>query len=131
VIFWEKWNAPKIKQSYIQRIKNKIRELLVSPIVKRTDACISVGDKSYANFVTLGATKEKIGFVHDSTAYNYAFYETTIYDKYKIPRDKKIILYLGRIIKRKGADILIKAFNLISEKMRLRAYVWVKHRASI
>ena len=88
MIFWEKWNAPKIKQSYIQIIKIKIRELLVSPIVKRTDACISVGDKSYANFVTLGATKEKIGFVHDSTAYNYAFYETTIYDKYKIPREK-------------------------------------------
>jgi len=36
--------------------------------------------------------------------------------KYKIPNDKKIILYLGRISFEKKLDILLKAFKLIEKK---------------
>jgi glycosyltransferase involved in cell wall biosynthesis len=45
--------------------------------------------------------------------------------KFSIPEDRKIILYLGRIHKIKGIDILIKAYAYMRNKMNLRDIVLV------
>jgi glycosyltransferase involved in cell wall biosynthesis len=45
--------------------------------------------------------------------------------KFNIPEDRKIILYLGRIHKIKGIDILIKAYAYMRNKMNLRDIVLV------
>ena len=40
--------------------------------------------------------------------------------KFNIPEDKKIILYVGRIHRSKGIDLLLKAFAYLSNKMKCK-----------
>jgi glycosyltransferase involved in cell wall biosynthesis len=45
--------------------------------------------------------------------------------KFNIPEDKKIILYLGRIYRIKGIDLLIRAYAYLTKKMRYKDAILV------
>ncbi len=62
--------------------------------------------------------EDKIFVAHDGVNINHKPPEDTVTElrkKLGLPIDKKIITYTGRIIKGKGADVLIKAFAGIKE----------------
>lgn len=113
--FWEKWEAPKAKQPIKRKIKNWILGLAAKMIYDTTDVIFSGGSKSREYFIQHGADERKIVCLPDSCELpNCEFVD--IRKKYEIPLDVKIILYFGRLIKEKGADILIEAFSGFSDR---------------
>lgn len=51
------------------------------------------------------------GVIYNGIDVNLNFKYENIFEKYKIPTNAKIILYAGRILKEKGLDVLVDAFN--------------------
>ena len=112
--FWEKWEAPKAKQTVKRKIKNWILGLAAKMIYDTTDVIFSGGSKSREYFIQHGIDKRKIVYLPDSCEVpDCAFLD--IRKKYEIPRDVKVILYFGRLLEQKGLDILIKAFAGIGD----------------
>lgn len=111
--FWEKWSVPEECMPLKRKIKIKLKDIVVKPFIKCTDLCIAPGKKSYEYFVKCGVSTEKICIAPDASIVNKSIEYENIRLKYKISNDKRIILYYGRIIKRKGLDVLIKAFKKV------------------
>lgn len=81
---------------------------------------LAPGRKTKQYFIKHNVKDKKIFLFHDVSVVE----KCNVYDlrkKYFIDNDKKIFLYYGRIIKRKGLDLLINAVNKssIKEKMHL------------
>lgn len=79
---------------------------LISPIVKLfaifADAILVPGSIHKRHFIEIGANPEKIFIMPNATTLKMG----------ESPKfDKNIVLYVGRLIKRKGVDYLIKAFK--------------------
>jgi len=92
----------------------KLIEPLINLICKNADACVAVGKKSREYFIKKGASKNKI-FIAPDTAQSYK-----IIKKVNNPnlKNKKIILYLSRIVPYKGLDILIKSFANLEKEIK-------------
>lgn len=110
VLFWEKWEAPKNKQPFLKKIKNKIQYLFSKRIINKLDKAIAAGSKSKEYFENFNMDKDKIFVAYDGVNDIKLLSEDYELKKsqYKI-KNKKIILFFGRIIKRKGLEILIDA----------------------
>lgn len=85
-------------------------------IAKHADAIIATGMQSYKSHLNIGVSKEKM-FTYPQCAIDYS--EAPIKDIRKELglEGKKIILYVGRIVRLKGVDYLIKSFSLIEKKI--------------
>ena len=98
--------------SFIGRLLN----LSTIFIAKHADAVIATGTQSYEFHLSIGVSKEKM-FTYPQCAIDY----TGTSDKDTIKEieleNKKIILYLSRVVPYKGLDCLIKAFALLEKKM--------------
>lgn len=109
--------------------KRAPRALLIDPFVKLvckySDACVAVGFKSREYFLKKGAQENKI-FIAPDTALHYEIKKMAIHPELK---NKKIILYIGRIVPYKGLDILIKAFSHL-EKEREDVFLLVGGKGS-
>ncbi len=92
----------------------KLVEPIVKLIVKCSDACVAVGQKSREYFIKKGANPRKI-FIAPDTATTYKVKRTINDPELK---GKKIILYLSRIVPYKGLDILIKAFAKLEKEIK-------------
>lgn len=114
--FGEKWEAPKEKQPLLKKLKNLLQRCAFKLILRRVDMCIASGTKSKEYFEKIGIEQRKISIAMDSSGVNNNVVNCDIRSKYKINKDSKIILYYGRIIERKGLDILIKAYEKIYNK---------------
>ena len=98
-------------------LKRRIINPWVKYLVKRSDAIVTYGTKSEGYSVELGADPNKVFM-----AFNTNIIDTTVTKKevedlknrLKI-ENKKSILYVGRLEKRKNADILIKSFYKLKE----------------
>lgn len=115
-IYWtEKW-VPDIKlQPLKKRIKNVIQGLLIKSVAQGADYCIAAGSKSAEYYDLLGINKDKVRIAYDSSTSPELKEHIDIREKYKIG-EKKIILYFGRIVERKGPDVLIEACKDILKK---------------
>lgn len=93
--------------------KARILEPFVKLVCKHADACVAVGTKSREYFIKKGVSLDKV-FIAPDTAKSY-----TVKKKVNHPelKNKKIILYLSRIVSYKGLDILIKAFAKIEKEI--------------
>ena len=97
---------------------------MVRLIISASDAFVVYGQRAKEYLVELGANKNKI----------FVSYNTTDIDKYEelcrkyltnklmLKKSleltgKRIILYYGQLIERKGADVLIKAFARVKDKI--------------
>ena len=112
-LFWIRWNADKCSVPWKQQFKNMLRNIAVRPIAHGVDSCICAGKKSYENFLKLGVNKDKIHMTHYANDIDVGSEDINVYDEYPVPPNKKYILYIGRIIERKGLLDLIIAFSNI------------------
>ncbi|MFH1836259.1 MAG: glycosyltransferase family 4 protein [Methanobacteriota archaeon] len=105
-ILWnELWDYPPL-------FRFKLIKPLLRFMTRKSDALIAAGSKARDLYLEFGGKPEKI-FISPNCAVDYK--NAKIWDlrsKFKLA-DKKVILYLGRIVQYKGLDVLLKAFSEI------------------
>ncbi len=115
-IYWtEKWEAPLFLQPLIKKIKNHLQAILIGYFAKRTDLCIASGCMSEKYFLSIGVAPSKIKIAFDSSTSPLSNIEEDVRLKYKIPKSGAIVLFLSRVVKRKGCDLLVKAVEQMKD----------------
>lgn len=116
IYFGEKWEAPKEFQPIKKRIKNYIQRSAFKSILRNIDMCIVSGKKSKDYFRSIGVKEKKLYVAIDSSGVDLNISKVNIRKERSISEDAKVILYYGRIIERKGLDILIRSYYKLVEK---------------
>lgn len=110
-VYWtEKWVPSKAQQPFGKLIKNYIQSFMIGFFAKKANHCIAAGSKSAQYLKNIGVRDKKVAIAYDSSTSPVVKEVTDIRKRYGIEPQKKIILYLGRIVERKGCDDLITAF---------------------
>ena len=114
IVFSEIWQLP-------NTFLGKIIYPFIKHIAKRSDACIAAGTKSKEFYLKAGA-KPKNVFIAPNISLDLSLKpisneKLATIKKRVNPENKKIILYLGRILKIKNLDALIKAFSKLENKV--------------
>lgn len=110
-LFWEKWQAPTNRTPFKKRVKNSIQNIGIRPILNGIDVFISSGTKSKEYFLNRKIPEEKIFIALDATTIGESNSKINICNEYGIDKNSKVVLYYGRIIKRKGLGLLIDALK--------------------
>lgn len=122
-VYWtEKWEAERQKQPFGKKVKNFIQAKAISYFAKRCDLCIAAGTKSKQYYLDNKIALDKICIAFDSSTSPAVIAPVKIRENYRISSDGKIILFMGRLIKRKGCEILIDSFKkmvCLNEKLYL------------
>lgn len=112
VVYWsEGWQKDCLP--FFKSCKKYIHRLMKQSIFKYCDFFIASGSKANEYFLHLGIPESKISIAYDSSTSP----KSQIIDLrklYGIPKDSTLILFLGRLVARKGCDLLIDAFNSIA-----------------
>ena len=118
IVLSERWNWKK-EISLVKWFYKKISHLLTRFIACNSSAFFVPGIKHKEYPVSLGVSLEKIFILpyNSDLTYDDKDYEKaeSLKKELKI-RNKKIILYVGRLIRRKGVDYLIRAFARIRKE---------------
>ncbi len=94
--------------------KRKVLNSFTKIIVRNSNAVLAMGTNAYQSCIESGTKEDRI-FMHPQCAMDYS--ELPIFNlktKYKL-EDKKIILFLGRIVKVKGLNYLIESFSMLEK----------------
>lgn len=113
-LFWEKWRADFKNQSIKRRLKETVQALLIKDALKKLDIFWAPGRKTKEYLLNQGISEKKVYSIHDSSVCEDRE-ELNIRETYSIPTNLSIVLYLGRLVEYKGADVLIKAFSQTSQ----------------
>ena len=105
----EKWEAPWDAQPFKKKVKNLIQRQIYRILTKRTDKCIAYGTKSKEYLIQIGVPGKKIGVSHNTTIPPVAAMQFDIREKHSLPKDKKIVFCMARLVERKGLDILLNS----------------------
>lgn len=111
VLWTEKWEPPKNKQPVTLRIKNWIVAKMIYIVGTQADICVVSGTKARDYLNQIGIDGKKIKIVIESSTSESSRVVVDFTEKYGISKEDKVILYLGRIMERKGPHNLIKAFK--------------------
>jgi len=96
--------------SGLRKILNKFTKF----IAKRSDAIFAMGTKAYNSYIEMGVDPNRI-FMYPQCAVDYSGQFTfDVRDNFGL-KDKKIILFLGRLVTTKGVAYLIEAFSLLEK----------------
>ena len=118
-IYWgEKWEAEINKQPLKKRIKNLIHRIIIGSLARNVDTCIASGSKSKEYFIKIGVKSKNIKIAYDSSTSPKVIDKINLRKKYGLSNNANIILYLGRLVKRKGPDLIIQAFNNIMDELK-------------
>lgn len=111
--FWEKWMAPKREQPFLKLVKNDLQKQVSKQILRNVDFFWYPGKCTKSYFLQqLDIRHDKLHKIHDSSVIEKKEIQKSIFDNEQI-KNKIKILYFGRVIKRKGLKILLKAFSEI------------------
>lgn len=111
-------------------MRNSRRKMwLIKKILKNSDAIIANSNYTKSEAVELGAKKEKIIIVYPSPNEfdNFAVEQSALesfLEKYHL-RNRRIILTVGNLVKRKGQDLVIKVLPRLLKKFPKIFYVIV------
>lgn len=122
--FWEKWEAPWEKQPLKRRVKNLILRVIPGLIYKRADVIFSVGRKNREYFISNGVKEKKIVWIPDVSETPDCDY-IDLREKFNIPSECKIIMYLGRLLPQKGVGDLIKAYSRLNSDIKEKCYLLI------
>jgi len=96
-------------------LKTRITNLLNIKLIKNSEKIFAYSTRTERWLLKLGINKKKIIKVYNINPYIYENFNKKIKTIPEL-KNKKIVLYVGRLIKRKGIDYLIKAFKKIQDK---------------
>lgn len=96
-------------------MRDKVANFLSRLIAKNADAVIVTGTKPYESYLRMGVKDEKI-FQCIQCSNDYSREPAKELRNDLGLQDKRIILYLSRIIPRKGLNYLLKAFSIIEKE---------------
>lgn len=108
---WD-WNVKSLKRSLVKAFAGFIG--------RNADAILVPGTKHMEFFTTLGADPEKIFIMPNVSSIEKSAADNENKDKIREElglRDKKVVLYVGRLINLKGVNYLIESFAKLSKKM--------------
>ncbi|MDI3549602.1 MAG: hypothetical protein PWQ15_704 [Methanobacterium sp.] len=129
ILWTEDWNWN------IKTIKRKLVKIFAQIIIKKADAIVLPGSKQKECVIYLGASPSKVFLMPNASniskhsivsSENATERETnktppqnecSLYDKYPSFKDKKIVLFVGRLVKQKGVEYLLTAFSTLKKDM--------------
>ena len=104
LVFWiEEWHQP---QTLVRMMLTPILKF----IARSCDAIVACGSAAKAHMMDYGVASEKI-FTAPNASWVEAPLESELKPRTSASHNKFIILYLGRLVRCKGVDYLIKAFS--------------------
>jgi glycosyltransferase involved in cell wall biosynthesis len=100
--------------------RQQLYEILFgSALLRDSSKVVALNSVEAKQYVSVGVSPQKIEIIPNGI--NPFDGEKTIKGQFKkdnrIPNDKKIIIYVGRIHKSKGIDLLINAYDILVKKM--------------
>lgn len=106
--------------SFQKRLQKQVYDVLVGrTILKDAAKVIALTELEAAQCKAMGAKEDKIEIVPngiDLTEYSDLPHKGVFRDRYAIENDVSLVLFLGRLHKIKGIDLLIRAFARLCEK---------------
>ncbi|ARQ25678.1 TPA: glycosyltransferase [Escherichia coli] len=117
-LFWEKWNVEFARMGIKKKLKNIFLHFAIGLLIKKIDVFLCPGIKTRQYLLSLGVESKRIKLVGDCSAIEAPLNfeaDKKIRDKY-VSNDATVILYYGRIIHRKGLEILINAFHRLEKE---------------
>ena len=114
IIWSERWDYKKIP------FKDKFSKIFYKKIILNASSVVVSGRKAFDYHLSLGVEKGKIFISPNASEILYDKnkidkLKRQILKKYKL-KNKKIILYVGRLISRKGVNYLISAFSKLKNE---------------
>jgi glycosyltransferase involved in cell wall biosynthesis len=110
IYFNEHWLPPRHRIPLKKELKNIARYVLIKSIISKVDVCVASGTKATDYCLNrLHVAPERVWTAVESSTNPLADSSFSLKRSCAIPAKAKVILYLGRIIERKGLDILIRA----------------------
>ena len=107
-----------------RKVKNFILRIIPKAIYKHVDLIFSVGRKNKEYFLSNGINKQKICWIPDVSETPECDF-VDIREKYNIPKDSKLILFLGRLMPQKGVTDLITAFSMLDKDIQDSSFLLV------
>jgi len=92
----------------------KILNRFTKVIVRNSDSIFAMGTNAYLSCLELGVNNEKL-YMHPQCAVDYSGMPVFNLRMKHDLEDKKIILFLGRIVKIKGLEYLIEAYSRLEK----------------
>jgi glycosyltransferase involved in cell wall biosynthesis len=119
ILFTEDWNW-KIKSN-----KRKIIKIFARMIIKNSDAILVPGTKHKECVIYLGSEPGKVFLMPNASNFskNQREGKENLLDKYPKIKGKKIILFVGRLVRQKGVDYLLTAFAKLKKDVNNIALV--------
>ena len=105
----EKWEAPKEEQPFTKRIKNFIQRQIYKMLTRNAEKCIAFGTKSKEYLRSIGVPEHRIGVSHNTTLPPVAVGWFDIREKHALPKEKRIVFCMARLVERKGLDVLLNS----------------------
>lgn len=108
--------------------KRWVRNLLLRWVYQRCDRLLYVGQQSYRHFKNKGCPEEKLVFSpYCVDAHPFASTETarlklrqSTRESLQIPADHQVLLFSGKLVPRKGVDVLLRSIKKLPESVRAR-----------
>lgn len=104
-----------------QRQKKLFDRLWGNKILLNATKVFALGNNEADNCLAMGAIKENILIVRNGInpdEYANEPVSGSFRRRHSMGQEKKIVLYLGRLHKQKGVDLLVEAFSLLSQEER-------------
>jgi len=130
-----RYNVPYFMQVHgsLSRVGRKFRKLLYDftlgyRVLNKASKVIALNKVEAEQYRSMGVSAEKIAIIPngiDLSEYAELPPKGAFKKKFNIPEDRKIILYLGRIHKAKGIDLLIRAYAHLINEVKCRDTVLV------
>lgn len=107
------------REKYMKRIKIFIDKLYTKKMIRNASALHSLGDSENKEFLNFGASPNKIFRIDLGVKLKdlEISKDTDVFSKHGIDyKNHPYILFLGRVVKKKGLELLLNAFAKISHK---------------